>query len=449
MTIGLRDDNLGARIERPAGAARRRVVFTAIGSLGDLHPYLAVALGMQVRGHEVIVATSRCYQEKVESLGLGFRPVRPDSDWIADRQTMRRYMDLRRGLIRLAREWALPSLHDSYADTLAAVEGADLLVSQVSLAARLVAEKTGIAWVSTIHMPLFFFSACDLPLLPIAPKVFERLRFLGPAFWGPVLAFSKRTTRFLARPWYALRTELGLPPTDDNPLGDCHSPRLVLALFSKMLADRQPDWPPQTVITGFPIYDRHGSAELPPDLLRFLDDGPPPIVFTLGTAVSVDAGSFYEHSAAAARLLGRRAVLILNHPANRPRDLPAEVVAFDYARFSALFPRAAAIVHHGGVGTTGLAMRSGRPMLVMPVAWDQPDNAARVRRLGIARVISRRRYTPQRVAAELRQLLTEPGYAQRAQQVAEQMRHEDGVEAACNALENLSAAEPAALARGD
>ena len=133
----------------------------------------------------------------------------------------------------------------------------------------------------------------------------------------------------------------------------------------------------------------------------------------------------------------RRAVLILNKPGNRPPVLPEGVAAVNYAPFSELFPRAAAIVHHGGIGTTGLTMRSGRPMLVMPCAWDQPDNAERAARLGIARTISRRRYTPARVAAELHRLLNDPRYTQRASMVGAQVRQEDGARVACEALSEL------------
>jgi UDP:flavonoid glycosyltransferase YjiC (YdhE family) len=102
-----------------------------------------------------------------------------------------------------------------------------------------------------------------------------------------------------------------------------------------------------------------------------------------------------------------------------------------------LFPRAAAIVHHGGIGTTGLEMWSGRPMLVMPAAWDPPDHAERVTQLGIGRAISRQRYTPKRVAAELRKLLGNSTYAQRAVAIGARVRQEDGVRTACDALEQL------------
>src|SRR5262249_52561043 len=140
----------------------------------------------------------------------------------------------------------------------------------------------------------------------------------------------------------------------------------------------------------------------------------------------------------AAKLLGQRAVLLVGkEPRNRPVSLPDGIVAFEYAPFSELFPRAAAIVHQGGVGTTAQAMQSGHPMLVMPYAHDQLDNADRVTRLGIARTISRHRYTPARASAELRYLLDEPSYSQRASVVGEQVRQEDGVRTVCDALEAL------------
>jgi UDP:flavonoid glycosyltransferase YjiC (YdhE family) len=419
---------------RPRGA---RIVVASFGSLGDLHPYIAIALGLKARGQDVIVATGECYRKKIEALGLGFRPVRPDSDWVANPDVMRRIMHPRWGLARVIREVWLPVLRETYEDTMAATEGADLfLAMQGNYASSLVAEKRRIPWASSIHVPIGLASAYDPPTLPGLADLSKWCRPLGPAFWLPLKRFLQWVTRGWAKPWYRLRAEIGLPPEKSlSPLADVHSPILHLALFSKRLADKQRDWPPQTVLAGFPWYDGP-EAGLPPKVARFLEEGSPPIVFTLGTAVSEDplAPEYFRESAAAATLLGRRAILILNEPRNRPPTLPAGVAAFDYARFSELFPRAAVIVHHGGIGTTGLAMRSGRPMLVMPCAWDQPDNAERAVRLGVARTISRRRYTASRVAAELRRLLDEPSYSRRAKELGEQVQAEDGVQVACDAL---------------
>ena len=282
----------------------RRIVLTAFGSLGDLHPYIAVALGLKERGHDAVLVTGECYRRKVESLGLGFRPLRPDSDFVSDPETMRRVMHPRWGTVRVVRDLLFPVLRQSYEDTLDAANGADLLASHPATgwATRLVAEKTGLRWASTMITPLGFFSAYDLPVMPAPAAVLNRLHFLGPRFLGPLLRLGQRATRFLARPWYRLRAEIGLPPTDEaNPLADSHSPLLVLALFSGLLAAKQPDWPPQTVLTGFPLYDRDTGLGLPSALARFLDDGPPPLVFTLGISAAMVAGTFFRDGVAAQR----------------------------------------------------------------------------------------------------------------------------------------------------
>ncbi len=429
-------------------AGRKRIVLTTFGSLGDLHPYIAIALGLQARGHEAVIATSGYYRQKIEALGIGFRAVRPDRfDPDAHPDQMRRIMDRRWGSEYVIRQVMLPVLRESYEDTAAAAEGADLLVSHLlTFTTRLVAEKQGIAWASTMLQPIGFLSAFDPPVLPLAPS-FAKLRFLGATFHRLMFGWGKKIARSWFEPWHRLRAEIGLPATSDHPLFEAqHAPSLVLALFSERFAARQPDWPTQTVVSGFPFYDQDGESGMSSELVRFLDtpDRNPsvvrsgPIVFTLGSSAVFDPGPFYEHSVAAARMLGRRAVLLVGKGTrNQPVSLPDGIVAFDYAPFSAIFPRAAAIVHQGGIGTTAQAMRSGRPMLVIPYAHDQPDNAARLARLGIARTIPRHRYTPARVASELRHLLEQPAYSERASSIGDQVRQEDGVRVACDALEVL------------
>lgn len=234
-----------------------------------------------------------------------------------------------------------------------------------------------------------------------------------------------------------IRAEIGLPPGPDPIFEGQHSPDLVLALFSSLLATPQPDWPPNTHVTGYAFYDRlEKDMGLDPELARFMDNGPAPIVFTLGSSAVMDARDFYVHSAEAAALLGRRAVLLIGRdPANALATLPDGVITAEYAPYSEILPRAAAIVHQGGAGTTAQALRAGRPMLVVPFAHDQPDNAARVVRLGVARQIGREQYRADRVATELRRLLDDPAHGARSAAVGRQIQSEDGVSAACNLIE--------------
>jgi rhamnosyltransferase subunit B len=435
---------------RHSSSRPARIVLATFGSLGDLHPYIAIALELKARGHEPTIATSSFYEEKIESLGIRFRSVRPELPTPeSNRELIRRVMDQRTGLDCIIREIIMPPLRDSYEDTLAAAGDADLLVSHpLALTARLVAEKTGVAWASTVLQPISFVSIHDPPAIAQAPG-FARLRFLGPGFHRVLFGLGKWRISRWCQAWHHLRAEVDLPPTRDNPFFEGqHSPHLVLALFSGLLGDRQRDWPPQAVITGFALFDKDHEEEMPANLLRFLDDGRPPIVFTLGSSAIYDAGHFYEESAAAAAQLGQRAVLLIGKDAgNRPGALPPGVVTFNYAPFSQLFPRALAIVHQGGVGTTAQAMHAGRPMLVMPYAHDQPDNAARMVRLGIGRTISRHRYTARRAARELTQLLRAQ-YIRCAREVGEQLQKEDGAKAAASALENLLKNRPVASPLG-
>lgn len=411
------------------------------GSLGDLHPYIALALGLKQRGHDPVIATSPAYGEKIKALGIGFAPVRPDHpDFEADPDLVRRLMDLRTGSEYVVRQMVMPVIAESFADTEAAARGADLLVSHpLTFAVPLLAELRGLPWASTMLAPLGFFSAYDPPVIPPAQWL-SRLRFLGPVFWRTLFGAARRMCRSWCAPYVQFRRELGLPSTGREPLFEGqHSPHLVLAMFSSLLAAPQPDWPAATQVTGYAFYDRHEeNTALSPELQAFLEAGEPPIVFTLGSSAVLDAGTFYAVSAEAAKRLGRRAILLVGKDErNRLSSLPEGVIAAEYAPYSELFPRAAAIVHQGGAGTTGQALRAGKPMLFMPYAHDQPDNAKRVADFGAARVISRDRYTPDRAAAELRQLLGERRYADRATEAGKHVRGEDGVKAACMALERL------------
>jgi len=255
------------------------------------------------------------------------------------------------------------------------------------------------------------------------------------------MALAKIKLDKIMQPVYELRAELGMPRGEQPIMNGQHAPAKVLALFSTLLAKPQPDWPAHTIVTGFPFYDRRdffGETEMPKGLTEFLDSGPAPIVFTLGSSAYWVAQNFYRDSIAAARALGRRALLLIGHPRNTlPSPLPEGVAAFEYAPFSEVLPRACAVVHQGGVGTTGQGMRSGKPVLIVPHAHDQFDNAARVERLGSGRVLTKPRYNVETATRELSLLLDDPKYAEAAARVGEVVRAEAGARVAADEIEKV------------
>jgi rhamnosyltransferase subunit B len=421
-----------------------RILITTLGSYGDVNPYVGLALALRGRGHTPVIATSPFYRGYVEAAGIEFHPMRPDLD-PHDRALVRRIMDPGKGSEFIVRDLILGALRESYDDLVAAARGADaILTHPVTFAGPVVAEKVGLPWISTVLAPMSFFSAHDLPVFPPAPWAKRLERVPGAA--RALVRMARAASRGWGEPVYALRRELGLSRGGDPVFEGQHSPRGVLALFSRLLARPQPDWPPNVRVTGAIPWDGAGARPaLSAALAAFLDDGPPPLVFTLGSSAVGAAGGFYQESAQAARRLGMRAVLLAGaHPENRPRGpLPPGVIVEEFAAHSALFPRASAIVHQGGAGTLHQALRSGRPTLVVPFAHDQPDNAWRVRRLGVSRTLRPGRYRASRAARELRTLLDDPAYAARAARVGEQVRAEGGADAACDAVQALLSAASA------
>jgi rhamnosyltransferase subunit B len=419
-----------------------RIVFSTYGTFGDVNPLIALALELKRRGHTPVLAIPEMFRPKVEPLGIGFAPVRPEQN-PDDKRLIAMIYDIRHGTETGLRKFLFPALRQSYEDLISAVSadgGADLLVTgELAYAGPLVAEKTGVPWASYVLAPFSFFSGYDPPVLPPYPTL-AKMQESVPVLGHGVARFARLVTRKWPEPVYALRQELGLARGNDPIFDAKHSKRLVLALYSRVMGEPQPDWPAAAKITGFAFYDGAGSeGVLPPDLHGFLQKGAPPLVFTLGSAAVMHAGDFYEQSAEAAQMLGERAVLLIGSDnRNVPkRTLPDSIFVARYAPYSKLFPHASVIVHQAGIGTTAQVLRAGRPMLVMPYSHDQPDNARRVRRLGVAEILGRKLYTARAAARLIAQLLSEATYRERAALAAEKVASENGTATACDALEKL------------
>lgn len=416
----------------------KRIVLTPWGSFGDLHPFLALAIELKRRGHYPLIATSEVYREKIEGEGVAFAPMRPDVGELQNQPNLvKRIFHPLRGSEFIIRKLLMPALAGSLDDLRAAAADADILISHsVTFATPLLAELRALPWLSIVLQPSVMFSECDPPRLP----QLSILKGRGPLFRNLFFRLMRFISRRWFRPYFRLRRNLGLPPTPRHPLFEAQfSPYGTIALFSKLFGAPQPDWPSPTTIVGFPFYDRYDahSQSLSPELQRFLNDGDEPIVFTLGSSAVFDPGIFFDISAEVAHRLDRRAVLLAGPEYARRLALRSNprLLICTYEPHSLLFPRAAAIVHQGGIGTTAQALRSGKPMLVVAFSHDQPDNGARITELGVGRTMSRKDYRIATAHQALAILLTDEAMQTKASQIGRQIRNEQAVTNACNLIE--------------
>lgn len=428
-------------------AAGRRIVLATTGSLGDLHPFLALALALKSLGHAPVLATHEDHRAKVEAEGLVFAALRPSTQQIQARlgldiadvfERMSRDPDF------LLRDLQMPFLSETYEDVRAAALGADMVVAHnIVFGAPPAARALGLPLVRVALAPIFMQSAIDPSETGPAPYVFTPRSGTAIGWNRFVRALVRRRIAASLRPVRNLGRRLGVAHAGADAMFDCgHGDGApVLGLYSPAFGPMQPDHPAGLKVVGFPSYDSEAGGEpaLDPALAAFLDAGPAPIVFSLGSFAVHAPGDFYRASLEAARALGRRALLLAG--ADEAERLAGtgggDVFVGSYAPHSLVFPRAAAIVHHGGIGTTAQALRSGRPQLVTPFLGDQHDNARRVRWLGVGRRLRPDRYERGGAAKALRTVLEDPAYAAAAQGLAPVFRGEDGAVAGALYLDEL------------
>jgi UDP:flavonoid glycosyltransferase YjiC (YdhE family) len=334
----------------------------------------------------------------------------------------------------------IPGLRPQIAAIQARFEAGNTVIvaSTLAFGARVASEKLRSPMVSVHLAPAAMRSLHDtaavanIPAFPRLPRSTKRV-----LYWY--------FDRFVADPVLChglneVRRELGLAPIR-RPLHEwLHSPTRIIGLFPPWFAAPAADWPPQVRLTGFPLYDGPVSRALPAELVRFLlDRGEPPIVFTAGTAQS-HGESFFRAAVDACVRLGMRGVLISRSAGQLPAETPTSVRAFAQAPFGELLPRAKVIVHHGGIGTAAQALRAGIAQVVVPLAYDQPDNAARLKRLGVASILPQRRLNGAHLASTLRALLARPDLSAKLSEVARRFEHDSAVDDTCRLIEEAAGA---------
>lgn len=412
------------------------VLMTAFGSYGDVHPIAGLGDALAKRGHTVTMIANPHFRSVVESAGAELVPL----GTVEEYREMTNDPDLwhpTRGPMLVLEIAIVKYLRDVYR----LIEknhraGETVLVSHpLDLASRVFQEAHSVPLANAILSPVSFRSLHQTPKMTMMLSSGWTPRWLRQfQFW---LADKLVVDRRLSPEVNALRQELGLATPAEGILKDWFlSPQLVLGLFPEWFAPTQPDWPEQIRLTGFPLWDQPSAAGLPEEVEDFLRGGEPPIVFTPGSAMA-HGRQFFQAAVDACRLLGRRGILLTKYPEQLPTGLPDEVRHFPFVPFSQLLPRAGAFVHHGGIGSCSQGLAAGLPQLLMPMAYDQPDNAERLNRLGVANEISPKRFKGAAVAKALDVLLTDQTTNERAHHWAKQCNGAAALSAACEALEGL------------
>lgn len=410
-----------------------RLLMLPVGSHGDIHPYIAIAHELARRGHQGIIATNPYYEKLIRGEGLPFEPLGEHTDLAQAAQTPGA-MDERMGSLKLMRRLIMPAIPDATQQLLEIAQRTKpnaMVMHPLSLGAPTVCEKLNIPYACTNLAPIGWMNPIDRP-------IFNSWEKDNPPIWMARLqiALGKLVFRFLVDgPLNRIRRDMGLRAQRNHFFHLCQGGDVNLAMWSRHFRDAVPGDPPTGVICGFPWFDRVRAHDAEQDRLQnFLQSGEPPILFSLGTAAVHVAGNFYEAAAQACTRLNRRGLLLTAKPEYAPRTLPPNVQSFNYAPYSQVFPQCAAIVHHGGIGTTAQGLRAGRPVLVTPMSHDQFDNAARVKRLGVGLRLRHASVQPDRLVERLRRLLDDPSFARNAQALAPKIAQDNGAHTAAEAL---------------
>lgn len=411
------------------------ILLTPIGSYGDVHPYIGIGMALQQHGHEVTLITNGQFESLAREVGLKFIASGPATKYLEAAQD--RDLWHPRKVFAAAMTLVLSHIEELYRIIQSHnVPGQTVVVGHtMAFAARVAQEKLGIPLLGVHLSPAVFRSVHQPPVMKTGVDISWMPAWLQRLWWRGV---DRRMIDPVVCPalnhW---RWELGLEPVRRPLNAWIHSPGGILGLWPSWFAPVQRDWPKRVELTGFSMFDESGLQAMPAELRGFLAQGDPPIVFTPGSAM-MHGHRFFEAAMKACERMGKRGVFLTRYAEQIPKKLPAEICYAPYVPLSQILPRAAAFVHHGGIGSCAQGLAAGIPQLVMPLSHDQPDNAARLCRLGVGRQLMPAKFTAVNIQHQLKGLIDVPQIWSTCKAFAMKCEKQNGRQLACDAIESFA-----------
>lgn len=405
-----------------------KIVIFAAGSRGDIQPCIVLARGLQRAGYDVCLAAPRNFAGFAATHSVGFYPLRGDVEEIMASDTARQFMETAGAnplkSIRAIRTLIAPVVMSMAEDLHAACRGADALICLGVFAAfgQAISEALRIPILNLEPTPLLPTSAFAAPSWPIQRNLGGLHNYLsGLAMLGTVWLWYRPFVR-------DVRRSLGLPPVNAPRSYRALRSTPMLGAYSPTVIRQPPDWPAGMHVTGYLFLDSQPDWQPSPELQAFLEAGSPPVYVGFGSMAGKDPERLAGLALQALAMSGRRGVLLTGWGGLAAEAVPDNVFVLDSAPHSWLFPRMAAVVHHGGAGTTAEALRAGVPQVILPFIMDQPFWGTRVKALGVGPApIPQKRLTAGRLARAISHAVSDPAMRQRATECGAAIRGEDGV----------------------